>query len=110
MLAALAIACLMDESSVLARPEHQSEFWDYYSEQLKAHKNEEKKCNLCHEGANKKARNGYGRVVVDKLKVRQVKDSQAIRDAFREAEKEPSDIPGKTFGDLINEGKLPNSR
>lgn len=91
-----------------ARPAFVKEFWNRYSQQLSAHNTQ--KCSLCHEGQNKKVRNNYGSALADKLGAKNVKNSQQIQEALKETEKEPSAIPGKTFGDLINEGKLPASK
>jgi hypothetical protein len=36
-----------------------------------------------------------------------VRDEEKIRAAIKQIESKPSDVEGKTFGDLIHDGKLP---
>lgn len=91
-----------------ARPPHNKEFWKHYEKQLSAHM--DVKCNVCHEGEEKKNRNHYGNVLKEKFGEKNLKDPEKIKAAFLAAEKEKSAIEGKTFGDLINEGKLPSSK
>ena len=38
------------------------------------------------------------------------KDEAKIKEAFTKTEKEKSAIEGKTFGDLLKDGKLPASK
>ncbi len=67
-------------------------------------------CTVCHEADNKKQRNNYGRALSEALGDKKVNDKARIDAAFRAAEKEESAIPGKTFGDLLEDGKLPASK
>ena len=66
------------------------------------------KCNVCHVGKEKKNRNAYGEAL-DKLldKKADKEDKDKIRKALDEVAKLPSAVAGKTFGDLIADGKLP---
>ena len=66
------------------------------------------KCTICHFGDTKRNRNDYGKAVGQGLGgARDVKGAKAIEDALKKAEGGNSSVEGKTFGDLINEGKLP---
>jgi hypothetical protein len=91
-----------------ARKQYNDVFWMHYAEQLAAHR--AVKCVACHEGPTKKVRNDYGKAFLEHLKGRDVKDPDAIKAALDKAAKEPSALQGKTFGDLIKEGKLPASK
>ncbi len=70
---------------------------------------EEAKCNVCHvAGKGKKERNAYGHALAERLdKETDKKDVAKIRGALDEVAKLPSAVAGKTFGDLIADGKLP---
>src|SRR5262245_33878961 len=61
------------------------------------------KCSVCHPGPVKRNRNGYGQALAKVLSGKNVKDADEIRKALTKAEKMPSSIKGKTFGDLIKE-------
>jgi hypothetical protein len=87
-----------------ARPEYNKEFWDTYPS-LKDLK-ENTKCDACH-GKEKKVRNDYGKAVGGALGETKVKDAEKIKAALKKAEGEKSSTDGKTFGDLIKDGKLP---
>lgn len=66
------------------------------------------KCNVCHAGKSKKERNAYGEALAERLdKETDKKDVEKIRKALDEVAKLPSKVAGKTFGDLIADGKLP---
>jgi cytochrome c2 len=71
----------------------------------------EAQCNVCHVGANKKDRNGYGRALADLLDRQEDRDAQEkIRTALDHAaslKSVPDDANSLTFGQLIEEGKLP---
>jgi hypothetical protein len=90
-----------------ARPEYNKVFWEHYAKQLGTLS---AKCGACHSRPDKKSRNNYANVLKTKLGAANVKDHDQIRSALEEAAKEPSAIRGKTFGDLINEGKLPGTQ
>ena len=68
------------------------------------------KCGVCHPRKNnkkKKIRNNYGKALAKTLDAKKVKDKKKLKAAFEKIEKMPSATKGKTFGDLIKEGKLP---
>ncbi len=79
------------------------------------------KCGICHtgpEGKNKKVRNTYGKAITKLIPEPKTKESldelkkspEKIKELLEKAAKEPSDPnnPGSpTFGQLIEEGKLP---
>lgn len=69
------------------------------------------KCNVCHVGKSKKVHTRYGEAL-DKLldKKADKKDIPKIIEALKTVEKEksnPGDPNSRSFGDLLNEGKLP---
>jgi hypothetical protein len=77
----------------------------------------EAKCNVCHFGTSKKNRNDYGlalskvgvtKINYDALKGDQEKLNATLKELFKKAEGEKS-VNGKTFGELIKEGKLPGT-
>ncbi len=66
------------------------------------------KCTVCHVGDSKKERNVYGQALAERLdKKEDAKNVEKIRQALAEVAALPSAVEGKTFGDLIAEGKLP---
>lgn len=69
------------------------------------------KCNVCHEGTQKKNRNAYGKALDELLdKKADAKDTAKIQDALKKVEamhSKAGDDKSPTFGDLIKEGKLP---
>ena len=69
------------------------------------------KCNVCHEGKDKKARNAYGKALDERLDKKADKENkEKIRQMLEEVAALPSDPAVKdspTFGDLIKAGKLP---
>lgn len=74
------------------------------------------KCNVCHEGTNKKMKNEYGKAVgkhltkadFEAVKADAEKAKKYITDGLAKAEAEKSS-GGKTFGELIKDGKLPGT-
>jgi cytochrome c553 len=72
------------------------------------------KCNVCHEGTSKKNHNAYGKAVkkyltkadFDAVKADAEKSNKYIEEGLAKAEAEKS-ASGKTFGELIKEGKAP---
>jgi mono/diheme cytochrome c family protein len=67
-------------------------------------------CLVCHGAESKKVRNDFGKEVAAALGGTKVKDVEKINAALATAEGKPSAVAGKTFGDLIKEGKLPASK
>lgn len=96
---------MSDEAS--ARPNYCALFISHYSGVSAA---KETKCGICHEGQDKKKRNNYGECLTKTLGEKNVKDEAKIKEAFQKAEATKSAVEGKTFGDLLKEGKLPASK
>ena len=67
------------------------------------------KCTVCHSGSDKTAMNNYGEALAKHIAVRE-RDEAKVRTALELTEREPSAIPGKTFGDLLKLGLLPASK
>jgi cytochrome c553 len=103
MVAVLVVASVAQD--VQARPKYFAEFKNAYEKV--AAEADKVKCNVCHFGQEKKNRNDYGKAVADALGEKNVMDVEKIKEALKKAEKEKSATAGKTFGDLINDGKLP---
>lgn len=68
-------------------------------------------CNVCHVGASKKDRNGYGRALAELLDRQEDRDNQekirAVLDQVASLKSAPDDVNSPTFGQLIEQGKLP---
>lgn len=92
-------------TSAYARPNYNNEFKATYGSNAAA---VEAKCGVCH-GAEKKIRNAYGMAVGAALGEPKVTDAAKIKAALETAAGKPSAVAGKTFGDLLKEGKLPAS-
>lgn len=93
---------------VEARPNYKKIFDSTYEKVAKENKT---KCNVCHDGDDKKKRNNYGEALLSAGKIAKMeKDEAKIKEAFTKTEKEKSAIEGKTFGDLLKDGKLPASK
>jgi len=109
MVCGLAIMGLVLASAardVQARPKYFAEFKTAYPKLVEAADKE--KCNVCHFGDKKTNRNDYGKAVSKSLgeDAKNVMDVEKIKEGLKKAEKEKN-ADGKTFGDLINDGKLP---
>ena len=94
-------------SSADARPNYNKAFQAKYPDLAAA---KEAKCNVCHEGKDKKVRNDFGMAFSKDLDGKKVMDAAKIDAALDKVASEPSAVSGKTYGDLIKEGKLPNSK
>lgn len=68
------------------------------------------KCAICHPGKSKKERNDYGQALAKSLAAKNEKDKVKIEAALKKTEAEKSATEGKTFGDLIKDGKLPGAK
>ncbi|MCH2210716.1 MAG: hypothetical protein MK110_05405 [Fuerstiella sp.] len=68
-------------------------------------------CSVCHPVKSKKIRNNYGVALKKELGVtdpkKWVKDKKVVTEALKKLESQKSHVKGKTYGDLIKEGKLP---
>lgn len=103
----LALAAIMVFSglqSADARPKYFKEFKTKYPDVKEAAK---VKCNVCHMGKSKKDRNNYGKAFGKALGATKVNDVDKIKEGLTKTEKEKSAVEGKTFGDLLKDGKLP---
>ena len=93
---------------VQARAQYKKQFESKYENVAK-----ENKTNgvVCHEEGtdDKKKRNNYGDALAKNIGKNE-KDADKIKEAMTKTEKEDSAIKGKTFGDLLKEGKLPASK
>lgn len=100
----------------MARPKYNTEFWGMYEKEIGKLK-DETKCAACHNGGDdKKKRNDYGKAFGAAIVSKDVggsvdkggeKDVEKIKKALEVVAKEKSGTDGKTFGDLIKDGKLP---
>lgn len=87
-----------------ARPQYKKAFAEVYGEKI-----EKVDCKICHPKESKKIRNAYGTAFKKALDKPNEKDAGKIKDALEKVEKEKSKVDGKTFGDLIEEGKSPGT-
>ncbi len=88
-----------------ARPKYMGAFNEAYPA-LKAQA-DTIKCGVCHFGDKKTNRNDYGMAVGKALGEKNVMDAEKIKEALKKAEADKSGTEGKTFGDLLKDGKLP---
>ena len=89
-----------------ARPDYLKEFKANYPKL--AEQAETTKCNICHYGDKKTNRNDYGKAFAKNFgDMKNVKDAEKIKEVLKKTEKEKSSVEGKTFGDLLEDGKLP---
>ncbi|MHC4879193.1 MAG: hypothetical protein ACYTGL_22290 [Planctomycetota bacterium] len=89
-----------------ARPKYKSEFEKKYP---KVKENNKITCAACHPEKSKKVKNDYG-TALGKVIAKNEKDAGKIGEALGKIEKEKSSVDGKTFGDLLKEGKLPGDK
>ena len=99
------VAALAITADAQARPDYLNKGFTPTYPALKA-EIETAKCGVCH-GSDKKVRNDYGKAVGAALGEPKVTDVEKIKAALKKAEGEKSSTEGKTFGDLIKDGKLP---
>jgi len=90
--------------SVQARPQYLKAFTGQYPK-LKAAATK-KKCGVCHPEKKKKVRNAYGKALGSKVGKKNQQDAAALKKALTDSEKAKGK-DGKTFGEQINGGKLP---
>jgi len=70
-------------------------------------------CTVCHpavDNKKKKHRNNYGVAVKEALGTKKEKDTDKITEALKKIASQESHVDGKTFGDQINDGKLPGNK
>jgi hypothetical protein len=104
-LALAAVVVMSATRTADARPKYLAEFKGSY-EKL-AGEADKVKCNICHYGTEKKNRNDYAKALGEALGAKNVMEVDKIKEALKKTEKGKSSVEGKTFGDLINDGKLP---
>ncbi len=71
---------------------------------------EKVKCNVCHVGKTKKMHNEYGKALKVLLKKSDAKDAEKINqslDTVAGMKSKPDNAAAPTFGELIQQGKLP---
>ena len=101
------LAFLMSSQVAHSRPQYNKEFWAKYDKEL-GKQAESTKCAACHNGGDdKKKRNDYGAAFGENVGEKNQKDVEKIKAALDKAAKSKSATEGKTFGDLISDGKLP---
>ena len=94
----------MNGATAEARPNYLPEFKAAYASVTEV---DTVKCGVCHVGKpTAKTWNDYGTAFGKALGKKKAKKDE-IKAALLKAEKEPSSVEGKTFGDLLKEGKLP---
>ena len=86
-----------------ARPQYLKSFIESYPSLADAAKM--KKCGICHP-KDKKMRLDYGKAVGEGLGKKNQKDAKVIAESLKKAES-AKNSDGKTFGELIKDGKLP---
>jgi hypothetical protein len=67
----------------------------------------EAKCMVCHEGDDKKVKNDFGKAYGKILDGKKVTDAAKIKEALEKVAKEKR-ADGKTYGEVIEHGELPN--
>lgn len=69
------------------------------------------RCNVCHEGKDKKKKNAYGQALGELLDKKEDKDNkEKIKEAIEkvgEMKVDPDDEKSPTYGEVLKEGKLP---
>jgi len=100
------VALLTSAQVAQARPDYNKAFWALYEKEV-GKQAEAVKCGACHFGQEKKNRNDYGMAFGEGLEKKNEKDAEKIKAALKKAEAGKSATEGKTFGDLIKDGKLP---
>jgi len=92
--------------AAVARMQYFNEFKKTYD---KVQGVDDTKCGICHggeKGVNKKQLSEYGKALGSDLAAKNVKDVDKIKKALEAIEKKDAG-DGKTFGDLLKDGKLP---
>ena len=92
-----------------ARPQHFKFFAKTYEGSISKEDLRKGRCDICHEKTqpkNKKIRNPYG-AELTKLLEENEKDQDKFVDALKKVAEMQSCVEDKTYGDLIEEGKLP---
>lgn len=104
-----------DVQEAHARSQYQKQMGKLYPALLKEKGSGEEgkkkfKCSVCHPGKTKKKRNDYGVALSKAIGKKNEKDTDKIKKAFEKVAKEKSTKDkAKTYGELIEEKKLPGT-
>lgn len=99
-----AAATLLLAGAVQARPQYLSAFRSTYGSKIQVN------CNVCHvDGTPKSQRNAFGKAVGTAIGQANCQDAARIAAGLKEAVGQMSLVKGKTFGQLLDEGKLPTT-
>ena len=98
-----------------ARPQYRTQFLKQYPK-VKENNSTAMNCLICHETkegsdtvADPKKHNNYGTALKDLIEKNE-KKPENIEKSLKDTESKDSAIDGKTFGDLLKDGKLPASK
>ncbi|HUG92343.1 MAG TPA: hypothetical protein VML55_16005 [Planctomycetaceae bacterium] len=112
----LAVAVLVSGfQAAEARPQYRTQFLKQYEEVKKNNPSGNLTCLVCHDkkaggdSYDTKKHNNYGTAIKDVIEMNE-KKADKIQQALKDVEPKDSAIKGKTFGDLLKEGKLPASK
>jgi hypothetical protein len=106
---AVATSGLMSPEQVQARPKYHAAFKAEYPKLDQEKVDTSVKCGICHggdKGAKKKVLSKYAQEISKALGGKDVKDDAKIKEALKAAEKGDAGN-GKTYGDLLKDGKFP---
>ena len=107
---ALAIPQFFNEFKALYADPDGTDEQKALAETIEAIKPATLRCNICHEGKDKKKRNVYGEALAELLDKKEDKDNkEKIKEALEkvgEMKLDPDDEKSPTFGDILKEGKL----
>ena len=107
IVAACMLAFVASGQQASARLQYLKAFKAAYASKLSGQK---LTCAVCHPTKSKKDRNNYGAAVGKNVGMKNQKDEAKIKEALEKGGKEKSATDGKTFIDLINDGKLPGTK
>lgn len=113
MLLLASTASLAVVRPTFGRPLYKGAFKALYEQQYANSTERWNSCTVCHlerKDGEHFRQNNYGEALGESLGQRKVDDKQAILQALQDTEKKPSAVPGMTFGELINAGRLPASK
>ncbi|HEY0982319.1 MULTISPECIES: hypothetical protein [unclassified Schlesneria] len=104
----MALSAFIGGPEAQARPQYTKAFIAAYPA-LKTEA-EAAKCGICHPEEKKAVRNDYGKALGAALPEKNTKGEEALAEALKKIESEKGETDGKTFGELIKEGKLPGKK
>jgi hypothetical protein len=98
-----------------ARPQYRTQFLKQYPK-VKEENSSAMNCLICHEtkegsdtAPDTKKHNNYGTALKDVIEKNE-KKPEKIEQGLKDIESKDSAVKGKTFGDLLKDGKLPASK